>query len=392
LAPVLAWLYGEPVLLEITPAVALAFIFTGMSVQHLSLLRRQMQFGTVAAVQLAAEVIAISTSNVAALMGYGLWSLVIQRIVWAVVTAAGAWFACGWHPGLPGRYSDVRSFVSFGANATGAMTIGYLAANLDKVLIGWYWGATILGFYDRAQKIAQLPIQNLNAPLANVALAALSRVIDQPARYRSAYITTVERLNLLMVPIGVIFIAAGDLAVRVVLGSQWTDTAPVLAWMGVSLLYMPITYSLSWLYMSQDRTPEMLQAGLVNAGLILAALVAGLPFGANGVAAAYALSGAFVRGPILFWMVARRGPISLGHLAPMVILPACSAAGAVGCILALRAWEPFTHLSPIMAFAAAVVVGGCATLIIYMLMPRGRRILVDAMRLPGLLFGRKANA
>ena len=392
LAPVLAWLYGEPVLLEITPAVALAFVFTGLSVQHLALLRRQMQFGTVATVQICAEVIAISTSIALAIMGFGLWVLVLQRIVWAVVLAVGAWLACRWQPGLPGRYADVRDFVSFGANATGAMTVGHVAANLDKVLIGWYWGASTLGFYDRAQRIAQLPIQNLNAPLATVALAALSRLTDQPARYRTAFITAVERLGLVMVPIAVVLITVSDLAVVLVLGPQWADAAPILAWMGVALLYMPVTYSLSWLYLSQDRTPEMLRAGMLNAALTLAALFAGLPFGASGVAASYALSGAIVRGPILFWLVGRQGPIGLEDLLRLLILPSCAAAAAVGVIFALRAWPPVMHLSQVAGFAGAIAVSGLVTLAVYAVAPRGRRILIDAARLPIVLFGRKASA
>ena len=58
---------------------------------------------------------------------------------------------------------------------------------------------------------------------------------------------------------GLIIVASGSV-VELVLGSQWLDAAPILAWMGVSVIYMPVTYTLSWLYMSQNRTPEMLRA------------------------------------------------------------------------------------------------------------------------------------
>src|SRR5690606_18119241 len=58
LAPALAWLYGEPVLLRITPVVALALLFTGLASQHLALLRRQMRFFAVAAIMTGADVVA----------------------------------------------------------------------------------------------------------------------------------------------------------------------------------------------------------------------------------------------------------------------------------------------------------------------------------------------
>jgi PST family polysaccharide transporter len=202
----------------------------------------------------------------------------------------------------------------------------------------------------------------------------------------------VERLSLVMVPIGVLLITVADLAVALVLGSQWTDAAPILAWMGVALLYMPVTYSLSWLYMSQDRTPEMLRAGMLNAVLTLAALFVGLPFGASGVAASYALSGALIRAPVLFWLVGRRGPVRVEDLFRTLILPACAAGTAVGAIFALRIWPAFMNLSQVVEFIAAIAVGGFVTLAIYALVPRGRKILFDAACLPIVLFGRKASA
>ncbi len=45
LAPAIAWFYSEPRLTWITLALAGAFIFSGFTVQHQALLRRQMNFG-----------------------------------------------------------------------------------------------------------------------------------------------------------------------------------------------------------------------------------------------------------------------------------------------------------------------------------------------------------
>jgi PST family polysaccharide transporter len=392
LAPMLVWLYGEPVLLEITPVVALAFVFTGLAAQHLALLRRQMCFTAVATVQVGAEMAALAAAVGAALGGLGLWALVIQRLTWAAAIAIGAWCVCDWRPGRPGRLADVREFIAFGGNATGAMTISHLASSLDKVLIGWYWGAAPLGFFERAQKLLQLPIQNLNTPLATVALPMLSRLADQPARYRESYLAMVERLTMLVAPIGGLFIPAADLVVALLFGPQWTDAAPILSWMGVSTVYMPVTYTLSWLYMSQDRTPEMLRAGFVNAALTLTAIAIGLPFGAVGVAAALVASGALVRAPVLFWLVGRSGPVRARDLGRVLMLPAGSAAAVAGVVMVVRDWPPLVAMSAPAAAAVLVTIAIGVALAIYAAFPRGRRILGDAVRLPQVLFGGRASA
>ena len=391
-APLLARLYGEPVMLDITPPIALTLLFTGLASQHLALLRRQMRFFTLAVVQNGADILSLAAAVAAALAGLGLWSLVIQRIVWSVVLAIGAWLACDWRPGRPGPFAEVRAMVAFGGNATGAMVVGRLAANLDKVLLGWYWGPLPLGLFERSQKLLLAPIQNLNAPLAMVALSTLSRLVDQPERYREAYVAAAERLAMLIAPIAAVMIVGAEPVVALVLGPQWLHAAPILSWMGISAVYMPLTYTLSWLYMSQDRTSEMLLAGCVAGGLTALALIAALPFGVVWVAAAYAVSGVVLRVPILLWLAGRRGPVGMRQFGRILALPVAAVAVSSALMVAIRGLPFLADLPVGTAAIVLAVVALAASLCVYGAVPRGRRILRHAVSLPRLIMNREARA
>jgi polysaccharide transporter, PST family len=384
-APVLAWGYGEEKLLALAPVAAVAFVFTGLSAQHLALLRRQMRFADVARVQVGADVISLAVAVVAALAGWGVWSLVVQRVVWAFASAAGSWMACRWMPGRPGPLREVRAFLSYGANATAAMTVNYLAGSLDKILIGAAWGATALGFYDRAQRLQMLPIQNLNVPLGNVALAALSRVAGQPEAYRRLYLATIERLAMAIAPLGGVLIAGADPVVALVLGQQWSGTAPILAWMGVAMAYTPVSYAVSWLFMSQDRTGEMLRAGIVNGLLTIGAIAAGLPYGPVGVAASFVISGALLRVPVLFWFAGRRGPVGVAALWSVLVMPVGACALSAGAIALLPAWPRWAGLPTVLQVATMCAVAGLVAFAVYAAFPRGRDALRSLWRLPMLL-------
>src|SRR5262249_51818093 len=50
-SPLIAWLYREPRLEPIALCIALTFVLSGMSNQHLALLRRKMQFGAIGKIQ-----------------------------------------------------------------------------------------------------------------------------------------------------------------------------------------------------------------------------------------------------------------------------------------------------------------------------------------------------
>lgn len=392
LGPVLAWIYDEPAVIEIAPVLALAFLFTGLSAQHLALLRRQMRFTANVGVQVGAEIVALTAAVIAAMSGMGYWSLVIQRLAWAVALTIGSWSVSGWRPGLPGRLGEVRGFVSFGGNATASMALGQLNGVIGKAIIGWYWGAGVLGLFDRAQRLIRLPIQNMSTPLATVALPALSRLAGQPARYREAYLAAAERLVMLLAPGGGFVLAASAPLVVLLLGSQWEAAGPVLGWLGVTAIYMPMTATLSWLYMSQDRTREMVPAAVANTVLTLAGVVVGLPYGAEGVAAAYAISGVFVRVPLLLWLAGRRGPVPTRDLFGLMVVPSVTAASVAAGLSALMWWAPMDDLPPLLTVPLLLALAGLISLAVYMMFPRTRRVIRGTVRLRALLRSGEARA
>src|SRR5690606_25882315 len=120
------------------------------------------------------------------------------------------------------------------------------------------------------------------------------------------YVAAAERLAMLIAPVAALMMVGAGPVVALVLGPKWAEAAPILSWMGLSAVYMPVTYTLSWLYMSQDRTSEMLVAACVGAALTAVVLVAALPFGVVWLAAAYAVSGVVLRVPVLLWLAGRR--------------------------------------------------------------------------------------
>jgi len=392
LAPLLAWFYGEPALVGVTLWLAVGFVLSGLSTQHLAVLRRQMRFTALAMILMGSELIGMAAALVAAFAGADYWALVIQRLVWALCLAIGAWLFCSWRPGRPAGIESMRGLLRFGGHVTGSNLVSTFVRNLDQILIGWYWGATPLGLYERAYKILLLPINNLNAPLFSVAMPALSRLIDQPARYRRAYLGMVEKLNMVTMACAALLIAIPGIVVRVLFGPHWLGATPIVAWLGVAALYQPIGYTCSWLFMTQDRTAEMFRWGLIGSALNAVFIVGGLPFGPVGVAASLAAGGLIVRIPLLFWAVGRRGAVSLGDLIRSMLPSAAASLAIVGVLILLRHAGFLDGMLPIFALTVATAVAMLVALICFASIPQSRQALVEFARLPQFLIRRSANA
>ena len=187
-APFIADFYHEPRLRWITIALAGSFLFNALGVQHSALLQRQMRFTTLAAIDTASVAASVAVGIWMALGGSGYWALVGMTIVAPVVYGISVWLASAWVPGLPRRQVGLRSMMRFGGTVTLNGIVVYVAYNLEKVLLGRFWGADALGIYGRAYQLVNLPTENLNSAMGDVALSALSRIKDDPSRLKSYFL------------------------------------------------------------------------------------------------------------------------------------------------------------------------------------------------------------
>jgi PST family polysaccharide transporter len=376
LAPLVAWFFDEPRLAPVVAALALAFLLGGASVQHQALLRRQMRFGRVAVVETGAMLLGTAAGIGAAAAGLRYWSLVVMQLATSAATLALALALCPWLPGRPRGGAGIRGLVGFGAHLMGFGVVNYLGKAVDAALLGWRWGTAPVGLFGNAQRLMQLPLTQLNAPVAQVALPALSRIAHDPGRYRAAYLRLVDKLLLLAMPGVACLVATADWLVALLLGPQWAESGRLFAILGIGALVEPLCATTGWLLISQGRSREMLLAGACDAALRFGLVALALPWGATGVALAVVARLA-VTAPLSFLIAGRRGPVSARDIARTLVAPGAASCAAFAAAAAVR-WlmGPEAPLRGLLVASAAAA--GAALVVLYATRS-GRCALRDAL-------------
>jgi O-antigen/teichoic acid export membrane protein len=289
LSPVVVWFYGEPKLLWIMIVLAAGFVFGGLTVQHQALLRRQMRMLALAVIDISALGAGIVVAIICASRGLRYWSLVLMQITMACITAAGVWISSGWRPGWPVRRSGIRAMLAFGGNLTGFSVVNYFVRNLDNVLIGRYWGARSLGVYSRAYSLLLFPIGQITSPITAVAVPALSRLQEDPERYRGFYLKSLRLISYISMPVVAAMWVLSSEIVRLVLGEEWIDAGPIFRILAIAAIWQSVGSTVGWVYTSLGQTRRMFIWACIAAPLIALSFLIGLRWGAVGVATAYAL-------------------------------------------------------------------------------------------------------
>ena len=373
-APLVAAFYAEPRLTAIVAVLAIAVLTSGLGAQHLAMATRAMRFGKLALVDMAMAVLSLVAALVWAWFDPSPWALVASALAAAFASLAGAWSVSGWRPGRPDSWRSVTAMLRFGGGLTTFNLSNFFARNLDNVLIGRFDGPGPLGLYDRAYKLLLFPLQQITYPLQRVMVPTLSRLIDDPARYRSAYGRTVEQIVLIVLPGILCLMIYADIAIPFLLGEQWVAAVGIFRWLALAALHQPMTATLGWLFVSQSRTGQFGRWGLFNAASCAIAFAVGLPWGAQGVAAAYAISDIALRAPLVWRLAGSEGPVATRDL---VRIAAPFALGGGVSALILFAARLALPLSPLGLIVAGMLsyLGALATLAA---LPSGRATLAQS--------------
>lgn len=195
-APLAASFYKRPELTAVTVSLALAFAINGLVIQHQALLRRHLRFGALAAIQILAQATQLLTSILLALLGFGYWALVGGLFAQAAASVLSTFFYCPWIPGKARRGTGVREMLRFGSHLTAFNFANYFSRNLDRLLIGRHFGAEALGLYSKAYQLFMMPVAQIRNPINQVLMPVLSRLKNDPDRYRKYYRRMVEILAL----------------------------------------------------------------------------------------------------------------------------------------------------------------------------------------------------
>ena len=321
LSPVLVWFYGEPRLLWVTIALASGFMLQGLSIQHQALLRRNMRFGRIAAVELISLTLGIAAAIAAAARGAGYWSLVVKELVSVLLRTVLMWGVCPWVPSRPAPGSGVRPMISFGANFAGSQMFPFFSRNLDKLLIGWYWGAVPLGLYQNAYKLLLMPIQQINPAINSVLVPALSRLQEKPEQFVSYYQKAVMLMTGLGMPLVAFCFVAADDIIMLFLGSQWLESIPIFRALAGAAFVGTFNVAMAWVYIPLGRTDRLLRWNMFSGSLNVLAFIIAIPWGLIAVALTFSSVRVIVT-PFALSYCYRYSPLRLKHFFEAISLPA----------------------------------------------------------------------
>jgi len=228
IAPLAADFFNEPQVEPIIRALSFIFVIWSFGTLPSILLDKNLDFKKKVIPQIIPKIGYGITAISLAVSGYGVWSLVIGRLMLEVLSVLSIWPVVSWRPSYTFDRKTAIELLNYGKQVVGANILVFLITIIDVTFIGRILGADNLGYYTIAFGIATLLTSQVSDLMSRVMFPVYAKINDEKTKLKNAYLQTLKYVSFISIPATVgIFAVALDF-VRVVYGAKWLPAVAAL--------------------------------------------------------------------------------------------------------------------------------------------------------------------
>lgn len=357
-APYIAAFYSQPELTPLIQVMGLVVFINAAKVVQTAILSRKMDFKT----QMKANTLSVLVSGclavAAAWSGWGVWSLVVQMLSSALISALVLWLVSQWRPALQFSTESFSRLFGFGRNLLAEGLLSVLYQNSYVLVIGRFFSAELTGLYFLAKKVSNLISQQLTSAVQRATFPALSTLQDDNAALLYKYRQIMQLMMFLIAPIMGLLAGLAPVLFELMFDERWAGAVPYLQLLCVVGALYPL-HALNMNLLNVKGRPDLIfKVGLVKKAVNLTLLFLAIPYGVYGIVVSQVIATFLALVPNTYFSTRLVG-YSLVDQVKDVIKP-LAAAGAA----ALASW--WTAQTEFSFLIVTLIVSGIAGAFVYL--------------------------
>lgn len=279
LAPLLSKFYNEPLLEDITKIVGLNIIISSLSIVQRSKLIIELNFRRQAFISFVSIFISGAFSIICAYIGWGVWSLVFQVLLYNIITTLLLWKYNKWIPMLVFSKESFHSLFGYGSKLLVSNLLQTIYVNIYTLVIGKKFSSKELGYYNRSMVISQIPSYKLTEIITNAMFPIQCQLQDNLERLKNSFFSYLRMSCYIVFPLSMLIIVLSKPLIYVILTDKWLEMYPLLSILSVAYMWTPIMAANNNIVKASGRTDYFLKAEILKKALAVLILIMSLPWG-----------------------------------------------------------------------------------------------------------------
>ena len=271
--------FKQPSLVVIGRVIFLAILFNALYLVPFAQLIKAMDFKTMAKVNLLSMVISGLTGVVLAITGFGVWSLVIQQVLYHFFRMVALYYFVEWRPKLLFSLNVIKNFWGFSINLLGTSILNVLFNNIYVMLLSRYYPIKQVGYYTQANKLSETFNFTFQSILVGSSYTMFTRIQDDNERFRRVLREVSKKTSIVTFPIMIVLIAIAKPFIYVLLSEKWMPTVPYFQIIALAGLFTPL-YALNITALNaKGKSKTTFRVEFIKKILILLSVILSFKFG-----------------------------------------------------------------------------------------------------------------
>lgn len=282
-APFISEFYNLPKLTEIIRLYSISIVISPLASIQKIILTKKMDFKTQFKIQLPSLILSGVLGIVLALNGFGVWSLVYSAVFKTLLSTVQYWFYGKWRPSFLFSKEKFLLHFNFGYKMTLSNLINTVFNNIYSLIIGKAFSPALLGYYNRADTLKQLPINNLSSALNRVTFPLFAEISHDNVRLKEVYRKLLKAVIFITAPLLIFMVVSAEPLIRFLLTEKWLPAVPYFQILSIAGILYPIhSYNLNILQV-KGRSDLFLKLEIIKKAILLVILYLSFQFGIYGL-------------------------------------------------------------------------------------------------------------
>lgn len=278
-SPLIAKFYNEPLLIPIVRVLSISLVIAGINSVQQAYVSKTMQFKRFFFSTIIGTIISAVIGIFMAYKGYGVWALVAQTLINQVIDTCILWFTVKWRPTLEFSLKGMKKMFSYGWKLLFSNIIDTVYNNLYSLVIGKFYSAKDLGYYNRGRNIPNMVITNINGSIQSVMFPAFSNCQGDKIRLKAMVRRSIMTSTYIIFPAMIGLAAVSKPLTVLLLTEKWLPSVPFMQFSCFILAFWPIHTTNLQAINAVGRSDIFLKLEIIKKIIGFSIMVISIPFG-----------------------------------------------------------------------------------------------------------------
>ena len=225
-APAIATFYRMPILCKVLRVQGLILFIYAFNVIQSNQIRKNLNFKKLSKITITSSVISLIVTVILAYMGFGVWALVAQNFLAALIPCIFFWLTMKWRPTWEFSWASFKELFGFGSFMFLTHLFTTFSQRITGLLVGRWFNPTTMGYYSKASSFSKFATLSVAGVMIQTTYPLYASVQEDRERMINIVKRITSTLAYITVPLLSILILIAEPLIVLLYSDRWLPSVP----------------------------------------------------------------------------------------------------------------------------------------------------------------------